>query len=333
MRSASATTARGHLAGVAAAGRERRRSSTSSSDTPGTSVGYCMARNRPAWARSHVSRASTSTPSRVTEPPVHLVAGPAHDHVGERRLARAVGAHHRVDLAAAHDEVDPAGGSPCRRRRPAGPRCTAQLARRLAHAITTNTSSPSTRTSYTGTGRVAGSDVGLAGRSSEKQLPCFQHSIWRVVGVDLALGQRDVLVGADVADGVHSRRRCARRRRGGRRRRSAGPRRRAASATEQMRCLGHRHGRSPCAVELARRCAARPSATSAGHRAAGATTSSKKPATISRSATWWAARRGSRGRSAAPRRPGRRWRRGCSARRCSRSRGWAPTRPRRGRRA
>ena len=45
------------------------------------------------------------------------------------------------------------------------------------------------------------------------------------------------------------------------------------------------------------------------------------------------ARRGSRGRSAAPRRRARRPRRGCSGRRCSRSRGWAPTRPTRRRRA
>ena len=82
--------------------RRRRRpaSSTSSSDTPGTSVGYCMARNRPAWARCHGAMASTSTPSRVTDPAEDLVAGPAHDHVGQRRLARPVGAHDRVDLAA-----------------------------------------------------------------------------------------------------------------------------------------------------------------------------------------------------------------------------------------
>ena len=37
-----------------------------------------------------------------------LEAGVAHDHVGERRLARAVGAHQRVDLAA----VDRRGRGP-----------------------------------------------------------------------------------------------------------------------------------------------------------------------------------------------------------------------------
>ena len=37
-------------------------------DTPGTSTGYCMARNSPARARSSTVIASTSAPSRVTEP-------------------------------------------------------------------------------------------------------------------------------------------------------------------------------------------------------------------------------------------------------------------------
>ena len=39
-------------------------------DTPGTSTGYCMARNRPARARSSTVIASTSSPSSVTEPRV-----------------------------------------------------------------------------------------------------------------------------------------------------------------------------------------------------------------------------------------------------------------------
>src|SRR6266498_1635613 len=37
-------------------------------DTPGTSAGYCMARNRPALARASTVMASTSSPSSVTEP-------------------------------------------------------------------------------------------------------------------------------------------------------------------------------------------------------------------------------------------------------------------------
>jgi hypothetical protein len=44
--------------------------STSSTDTPGTSMGYCIARNRPAWARRHVGSASRSTSSSSTLPPV-----------------------------------------------------------------------------------------------------------------------------------------------------------------------------------------------------------------------------------------------------------------------
>ncbi len=40
-------------------------------------------------------------------PAEHLVAGPAHDHVRQGRLARAVGAHDRVDLARANRQVDP----------------------------------------------------------------------------------------------------------------------------------------------------------------------------------------------------------------------------------
>jgi len=38
--------------------------------TPGTSTGYCMARNRPARARSSTLISSRSTPSRRTWPSV-----------------------------------------------------------------------------------------------------------------------------------------------------------------------------------------------------------------------------------------------------------------------
>ena len=37
-------------------------------ETPGTSTGYCMARNRPARALASTLIASTSSPSSVTEP-------------------------------------------------------------------------------------------------------------------------------------------------------------------------------------------------------------------------------------------------------------------------
>ena len=39
-------------------------------ETPGTSTGYCMARNRPARARSSTLSSFSSLPSRVTEPEV-----------------------------------------------------------------------------------------------------------------------------------------------------------------------------------------------------------------------------------------------------------------------
>ena len=44
--------------------------SKSPSARPGTSTGYCIARNRPAAARCSVGRPSSSSPSMVTEPPV-----------------------------------------------------------------------------------------------------------------------------------------------------------------------------------------------------------------------------------------------------------------------
>src|ERR1035438_10025289 len=44
-------------------------------DTPGTSTGYCMARNRPARARASTLMASTFSPSRVTEPWVTVYFG------------------------------------------------------------------------------------------------------------------------------------------------------------------------------------------------------------------------------------------------------------------
>ena len=50
-------------------------SSTSTRLTPGTSMGYCRARNSPACARSHGSMASKSAPSRVTDPPVTVYPG------------------------------------------------------------------------------------------------------------------------------------------------------------------------------------------------------------------------------------------------------------------
>ena len=44
-------------------------------ETPGTSTGYCMARKRPARARSSTDISRTSSPSRVTVPPVTVYFG------------------------------------------------------------------------------------------------------------------------------------------------------------------------------------------------------------------------------------------------------------------
>ena len=44
-------------------------------ETPGTSTGYCMARNSPARARSSTVIASTSAPSSVTVPLVIVYFG------------------------------------------------------------------------------------------------------------------------------------------------------------------------------------------------------------------------------------------------------------------
>src|SRR5215211_5165079 len=44
-------------------------------ETPGTSTGYCIARNRPARARSSTLMASTSSPSSVTLPEVIVYFG------------------------------------------------------------------------------------------------------------------------------------------------------------------------------------------------------------------------------------------------------------------
>ena len=52
--------------------RVRRKLDT---ETPGTSTGYCIARNSPARARSSTVIASTSAPSRVTVPPVTVYFG------------------------------------------------------------------------------------------------------------------------------------------------------------------------------------------------------------------------------------------------------------------
>ena len=74
--------------------------------TPGISSGYWKARNMPGLG-PHVGRPGGDVlapePDRAAR---HLVGGVAEQGVGQRRLARAVGAHQGVELALAHDQVD-----------------------------------------------------------------------------------------------------------------------------------------------------------------------------------------------------------------------------------
>ena len=44
-------------------------------DTPGTSTGYCIARNNPAFALSSTDISNKSLPSKVTDPPVIVYLG------------------------------------------------------------------------------------------------------------------------------------------------------------------------------------------------------------------------------------------------------------------
>ena len=77
-------------------------------ETPGIATGYWKAMKRPARERSSGSASVMSSPLKVIVPSVDLERGVAHDRVGERRLAGAVGAHQGVDLALLDVEVEAA---------------------------------------------------------------------------------------------------------------------------------------------------------------------------------------------------------------------------------
>ena len=167
--------------------------------------------------------------------------------------------------------------------------------------------------------------------SSENVLPCFQHSISRS---SASTSPSDSETSAWVqrspmAYTSSSMRTTAMRRPSTSKRRAVAVG--ASSSSAQIDALGHAgHPARRSSLPATRRAQRR--RRSAGDRQlvehlveeADARSAARRPP---------AARRGSRGRSAAPRRSARRWRRGCSARRCSRSRGSAPTRPTRRRRA
>ena len=268
----------GHVGGVAPAGRRRPPRARRPRPRPGTSVGYCMARNRPAWARSHGARPSRSTPSRVTEPAEHLVAGPAHDHVRQRRLARAVRAHDGVDLAGADGEVDPledllAGH--------AGPQA-ADLEHVVGHATTTSICAVDDAGLVHGhrpwwPGATAGSPV------YQREARCRASSTRARASVAERPRPRTARCpgGCSGRRWRRRRRRCARRRWRGRRPRPAGPCPRARSSSGPTRSM---IAHASTAVSLAATAASRRGAQVAG-TGSWSSTSSKNPATISRSAT------------------------------------------------
>ena len=155
--------------------RASRRRRASSSGTPGTSTGYCIARNSPRCARCHVGSPRSSSPSIVTEPRGDLVVAAAHERVRQRRLARAVRAHQRVHLARAHLEVDAAQDLVAGDASRAGRRCAARDRSRQHHR------SRRRRRPRPRTRAPAGSPAASAAHRScsENVEPCFGHSISR----------------------------------------------------------------------------------------------------------------------------------------------------------
>ena len=228
----------------------------------------------------------------------------AGDRVGEGRLAGAVRAHDRVGLAGADGEVDAAQDLPraCRRSRrrragrgsrgwPWGPWGSLSGQRAALTAMSTSTTasapSPSTRDAVDGDragGRGAG---GLAGAQVEAR--AVQPALDRAA-VDLALGQRDVGVRADVADRVqvaavgvaddgdgHARRR----------RRASAPELGTSTSLQTSTALtaSSSSRSSPAAGARARRRCAYCRSCSHSGRPRREITSAKKPRTTSRVAT------------------------------------------------
>ena len=127
------------------------------------------------------------------------VVAAAHQHVRQRRLARAVRAHDRVHLARARARGRRRAGSRTSRSTPAARRSSAMLTTcsRDRH----ETSSPSTRTANTGTGWVAGRVCGSPVCERERRAVLRALDLTLVLP-DVALGERVVGVGALVADDV-----------------------------------------------------------------------------------------------------------------------------------
>ena len=131
-------------------------------------------------------------------PAGHLGAGTAHERVGQRALARAVGPHDHVHLAAAHRRGRRRAAPPAAGGRVQVPHLEHVLRR---HGSTTETVPSATSTSYTATGLGGRQRAGLAGQQVERAAVAGALDL-ALLDPHLALGQRVVLVAALVVDGV-----------------------------------------------------------------------------------------------------------------------------------
>src|ERR687897_1044653 len=209
--SASRSTSARISASTATTSRPAARAADSSrawSDTPGTSVGYCSARKSPACARCHGSSPRRSTPSRVALPPSTSYPG------------RPMSTWASVDLP------DPLGPmTAC-----TSPERTVRSMPRRISLPDTPARSPEISSTWPTLVDVAALIVALLidhhhdvtvvdadvvdglglGRRQARRLAGLERELAAVlpaldglvVGVNLTLGQRDVLVGAGVADRV-----------------------------------------------------------------------------------------------------------------------------------
>ena len=83
--------------------------------TPGIAIGRWKAMKDPAELVRRVDISSTSSPFSSMRPAGHLVARVTHDGQAQRALARTVGSHQRVRLAALDLQVRRRAGSACPR--------------------------------------------------------------------------------------------------------------------------------------------------------------------------------------------------------------------------
>ena len=256
----------------------------SSRATPGTSVGYCITRCRPAAARSHVGMRQHVDAVERDGAGEHLVAGLAHHDRRERALAGAVRAHHGVRPRRSTRSGRCRGGSPCRRRRRAG-RGSRSVRHRRAPRPGLDGDDAVDDSDREHRHRLGGRQrLRLAGDEAERAAVLRALDL-ALVAPHLALGQRHVGVAADVADRVdvvadaHDRDRRRRRRRPGARRARLQVGRAANVVSVITPTPGQRARRGRAWPTTRRR-----SSAASGPTGSWSSTSSKKPSTIRRSA-------------------------------------------------